>query len=55
MARDIANEIKVTLTPGEEAHFRSVSPVIPEAHEAYLKGRYSLNQRTEPGNSDPGS
>jgi tetratricopeptide (TPR) repeat protein len=49
MARAIANEIKVKLTPQEQARLSSARPVNPEAHEAYLKGRYEWNTRTEEG------
>src|SRR5262249_9168417 len=48
VARTIANEIKVKLTPQEQARL-SARPVNPEAYEAYLKGRYEWNTRTEEG------
>ncbi len=38
VARAIANEIKIKLTPEQEARLASVRPVNPEAHELYLKG-----------------
>jgi serine/threonine protein kinase len=47
LARVIANRINVELTPQEQsalAHNRSVDP---EAHEAYLKGRFHWNKRTK--------
>jgi adenylate cyclase len=47
VARAIAGEIQVTLTPEEETRLGSTRPVNPEAHEAYLKGRYYWNKRTE--------
>jgi TolB-like protein/DNA-binding winged helix-turn-helix (wHTH) protein/Flp pilus assembly protein TadD len=40
VARAIADEIKITLTPDEEARLASTRPVNPEAYEAYLKGGY---------------
>lgn len=46
VARDIANEIKIKLTPEERARLTNVRPVDPEAHELYLKGRYYWNKRT---------
>jgi TolB-like protein/DNA-binding winged helix-turn-helix (wHTH) protein/Tfp pilus assembly protein PilF len=49
VARAIANEIKVTLTPQEQMSLAAVRPVNPEAYEAYLKGRYYWNQRTAEG------
>jgi len=46
VARAIASEIEVTLTPREREQFESAGQVEPEAHEAYLKGRYQWNKRT---------
>jgi serine/threonine protein kinase/Tfp pilus assembly protein PilF len=40
VARSIAQEIKVTLTPRENALLTRERPVDPEAYETYLKGRY---------------
>ena len=47
VARDIANGIRVELTPQERARLAGSHSVDPEAHEAYLKGRYYWNQFTE--------
>jgi TolB-like protein/DNA-binding winged helix-turn-helix (wHTH) protein/Tfp pilus assembly protein PilF len=49
-ARDIAEEVqgKVALPPAE-VRTESQSRVLPEAYEAYLKGRYFWNKRTEDG------
>jgi TolB-like protein/DNA-binding winged helix-turn-helix (wHTH) protein/Tfp pilus assembly protein PilF len=49
VARDIADEIRVKLTPQERARMTASHPVNPEAHEAYLKGRYYWNQFTLKG------
>jgi TolB-like protein/Flp pilus assembly protein TadD len=49
VAGAIAGEIQVTLTPEEETRLGSTRPVNPEAHEAYLKGRYYWNQFTREG------
>jgi TolB-like protein/DNA-binding winged helix-turn-helix (wHTH) protein/Tfp pilus assembly protein PilF len=49
VARDIAEEIRVKLTPEERTRLATVRPIDPAAHEAYLKGRYYLNKRTEEG------
>jgi len=49
VARDIADEIRVELTPQERARLAGSHPVNPEAHEAYLKGLYYWNQFTEAG------
>jgi len=44
VARAIAEEIRVTLTPQEKVALASTHAVNPEVHEAYLKGRYHLNK-----------
>lgn len=49
VARAIANEIKITLTPQEQMSLTTVRPVNPRAYEAYLKGRYYWNKRTAEG------
>ena len=46
VAQAVAREVQVKLTPQEQAHFAQVSPVNPEAYEAYLKGRYHWNRRS---------
>jgi len=48
VARAIANEIKVTLTPEEEARLASTRQVDPKAHEAYLLGRHYYGTGLEP-------
>jgi TolB-like protein/DNA-binding winged helix-turn-helix (wHTH) protein/Tfp pilus assembly protein PilF len=47
LAKSIAQRIQVTLTPQEQAGLSTATPVDPEVHENYLKGRFYLNQRTE--------
>jgi TolB-like protein len=49
VARAIAKEIQVTLTPQEQAQFANSKTVAPEAYEAYLKGRYHWNRRSGDG------
>jgi len=49
VAQAIAREIRVTLTPQEQAHLAHTKSVDPEAYEAYLKGRYHWNRRTGDG------
>ena len=49
VAQAIANEIKVTLTPGERARLAESRKISPEAHEHYLKGLHHWNKRTEAG------
>ncbi|MDP9263731.1 MAG: tetratricopeptide repeat protein, partial [Acidobacteriota bacterium] len=46
VSRSIARQIQVTLTPQEQAHLTTARPVNPEAHEAYLKGRYYASRRS---------
>ena len=47
VAHDIADEIRIKLTPQEQARLSSARPVDPEAQEAYLRGVYFWNKRTE--------
>ena len=42
VARALAREIQVTVTPQEQALLAQARPVNPEAHEAYLRGRYHI-------------
>ncbi len=49
VAREIASEVHVRLSPEEEARFAAVAPLDPALYEAYLKGRYFLNRRTPDG------
>ncbi len=49
VARDIANQIRIKLTPQEQVRLASTRPVNPEAYEAYLKGRYFWNKWTQEG------
>jgi serine/threonine-protein kinase len=49
VARAIARKIEVAVSPEEEVRLANARSVAPEVHEAYLKGRYHWNQRTEDG------
>jgi TolB-like protein/DNA-binding winged helix-turn-helix (wHTH) protein/tetratricopeptide (TPR) repeat protein len=49
VARTIADQIRINLTPQEQAALKSVKVVNPEAYESYLKGRYFWNKRTADG------
>jgi len=40
IARAVAHEIKVALTPEESKHLTRARPIKPEAYELYLKGQY---------------
>lgn len=50
LARAIAGQIRVKITPQENARLSRTHTVVPEAHEAYLKGRYYAN-RTATGDA----
>jgi TolB-like protein/DNA-binding winged helix-turn-helix (wHTH) protein len=47
VARAITNQIKIQVTPQEQTRLAQVRPVDAEAYEAYLRGRYLWNRRTE--------
>jgi serine/threonine protein kinase/tetratricopeptide (TPR) repeat protein len=49
VAATIAGEIRVRLTPGERERLSAAATVTPAAHDAYLRGRYFWNTRTESG------
>jgi len=49
VAGAIANQIRISLTPQEQAALKNVKVVNPEAYESYLKGRYFWNKRTANG------
>jgi TolB-like protein/Flp pilus assembly protein TadD len=45
VAQAIAREIRVKLTPIDQARFAKIHTVVPGAYDAYLKGRYHWNRR----------
>jgi TolB-like protein/DNA-binding winged helix-turn-helix (wHTH) protein/Flp pilus assembly protein TadD len=49
VASAIADQIRINLTPQEQAALKSVRAVSPQAYESYLKGRYFWNKRTADG------
>ncbi|WP_263358131.1 winged helix-turn-helix domain-containing protein [Acidicapsa ligni] len=49
VARAIAEQIRIELTPQEEGVLESARTVDPAAYEDYLRGRYFWNQRTADG------
>src|SRR6202161_3348083 len=49
VASAIADQIRINLTPQEQAVLKSVKAVNPVAYESYLKGRYFWNKRTADG------
>jgi len=48
MALAVANRTAAALTPGERARLAETPRLNPRVYEAYLKGRYFWNQRSEP-------
>ena len=46
VARAIADQIRINLTPQEQAALKKVRVVDPESFQSYLKGRYFWNKRT---------
>ncbi len=49
VARAIAQQIRIKVTPEEQSVLQNVGVVNPEAYENYLKGRYFWNKRTADG------
>lgn len=49
VAEAIAGQIRLRLTPPQHARLAVARPVNPEAHEAYLLGRFNWNKRTRDG------
>ncbi len=49
IARQVAEEIWIFLTPEERTSLGTARPVNPEAHELHLKARFFWNKRTEEG------
>ena len=47
VTRDIAGEVRIKLTPQEQARLTNARSVNSEALEAYLKGRHHLSKRNE--------
>ncbi len=49
VASAIVNEVRINLTPEEQQRLASNRAVSTESYEAYLKGRYYWNKRSEEG------
>ncbi len=47
VARAVADEIRIQITPEERARVASARSVNPQAHEAYLLGRYHFSKNNE--------
>jgi TolB-like protein/class 3 adenylate cyclase/tetratricopeptide (TPR) repeat protein len=48
VARGVARQVAAELTPRDEEKLAERGAVVPEAHEAYLKGVYFANKHTPP-------
>ncbi|HXZ27083.1 MAG TPA: winged helix-turn-helix domain-containing protein [Terriglobales bacterium] len=46
VARDVADNIRLSLDPASRQALASVRPIDPQAHEDYLRGRYFWSRRT---------
>ena len=56
VARDIAQQIALELTPQQQQRLvKDAHPVVPEAYQAYLLGRYYWNKRTADGLAKAGN
>jgi len=49
VASAIADQIRISVTPQEQAALKNVKAVNPKAYESYLRGRYFWNKRTGNG------
>jgi len=49
VARDIANKVRVSLTPQEQAQLSNSRSIDPRVYEAYLKGRYYYDKISTEG------
>jgi TolB-like protein/Tfp pilus assembly protein PilF len=46
VAREIARQVNVTVTPGQESRLTGVRKINPKVYEAYLRGRFYVSQNT---------
>jgi len=49
VARSVAEEIRINVSPREQTELKTVKVVNPQAYESYLKGRFFWNKRTADG------
>jgi TolB-like protein/DNA-binding winged helix-turn-helix (wHTH) protein len=49
VARAITNEVRIRLSPREQARLAGARPVNPEAYDLYLQGRYEWSKWTDEG------
>jgi TolB-like protein/Tfp pilus assembly protein PilF len=50
LARDIADEIRIKLTPQEQLRFGKVQPISADAYDHYLRARFYLHRQTKEAN-----
>ena len=50
VARDVAGEVKIKLTPQEQERIGHTRPVNPEAYDQYLRGKYYLYRQNRESN-----
>jgi serine/threonine-protein kinase len=55
VAKAIASEIRVALTPQEQARLGRVASINPQAHDAYLRGLYSFNRGRDTDGTQQGN
>src|SRR6202023_1900809 len=53
VARAIADQIRISVNPQEQAALKTAKVVNPQAYESYLKGRFFWNKRTPEGLQAP--
>ncbi len=51
VARDVASEIRIKLTPQEQLQFGTAAPVSPEAYDHYLRGKFYLHRQKREDNA----
>ncbi len=49
VSRDIATQVRIKLTPQDQAWLSNARSIAPETYEAYLKGRYYYEKMSAPG------
>ena len=50
LVHDIADEIRIKLTPQEQLRFGKVQPISADAYDHYLRGRFYLRRQNKEGN-----
>ena len=50
IAKDVAGQIRIKLTPQEQTQFAAARPVDPDAYDHYLRGKFYLHRQTRENN-----